>query len=628
MTITKHYYRMILASTFLVFCYFVTTTSEDRTSAEILRAKKLIENGNEKAAVNLLDSIVTFQPSNVAALTMRARALVQTKNYSAALNDCDKATALAPCQSESYMQRAFINDQCNRPSKALIDLNKVVELEPRKLEVYLKRAIVLEQLHRYEEALSDCNTAVILDPKNSSIYLKRAIVYLWLDDFGKVVDDCTTTITLNAKDTLAYWVRATAYHELNQYKKEVDDLTYLLEIDPSRTAAYEMRASAYYKLGLLYESVSDSQRIIKTHPNNRDMYRLCAKAVEELRMFKQAVVLRTKLIDFDKNSAFAWGDRAKVYEQLYEYGQAQKNWNMVKTLASRNELAYIQLNNPSVDFTNLCQRKKSLVHKTELSTVIPFCNQSCNHISIPVVLERRLSKFLLDTGNSYTEIWKGRKPRKEIKSSLTMKDRKANGKEYLFEILPGEDLKLGKIHWTNISMATSAGLSDHKELDGSVGGNVLEHFVVTVDYRNRRLLLDSSYHPHSKKRSIEMPMVIRNHKPYCIVKLDGGASCLALLDTGCCINIAPDSLLTKSLVKKFHYTDEIFGPWLGRLKCEKLIQGKIELTNLCVPLKTLHVFKAKEAPEIASTIILGNDFLGQFDAVTFDYLRGKVIFVQ
>jgi hypothetical protein len=212
--------------------------------------------------------------------------------------------------------------------------------------------------------------------------------------------------------------------------------------------------------------------------------------------------------------------------------------------------------------------------------------------TFPVVLEGISSKFLFDTGSSYTEVWKRRKSRDKIKSTLTLKDTKANGKEYAFDFLPSTDLKIDKIHWKNIAMASSDGLSEHNELDGSLGGNVLEDYVVTINFKNRLLCLDSFYHPYFTKKSTEIPMIIRGHKPYCLVKIDEKTSCLALLDTGCCINIAPDSLLSPEIVKTLRYQDEISGPWLGNLKSEKVKLEKIILNNLSIQSPSVYVFKS------------------------------------
>jgi len=66
---------------------------------------------------------------------------------------------------------------------------------------------------------------------------------------------------------------------------------------------------------------------------------------------------------------------------------------------------------------------------------------------------------------------------------------------------------------------------------GILGGNILENFVVTVDYLRQQLSLSSACEQSGK--AIILPMRVRDHVPYCDVGLDNHQLVSALIDTGC-----------------------------------------------------------------------------------------------
>lgn len=121
-------------------------------------------------------------------------------------------------------------------------------------------------------------------------------------------------------------------------------------------------------------------------------------------------------------------------------------------------------------------------------------------------------------------------------------------------------------------------------------------------------------------------MTLRNHCPYCKVKLNGTIEVSALLDTGSPDSLAPDSLLGAGLTDKLNYSGQIYGPWLGRLRSQSVNVKRIELGQETLGSKVFNVYRASDAPGEASEIILGNDFLSRFKSVTFDYPSRKVVF--
>jgi hypothetical protein len=202
---------------------------------------------------------------------------------------------------------------------------------------------------------------------------------------------------------------------------------------------------------------------------------------------------------------------------------------------------------------------------------------------------------------------------------------KANGKEYSAGFFRTQNAKLGHSTLKRLAMGVEDGLIGHKTLSGFLGGNVLENFVVTIDYEMKQLILTSAFKHSGADNLIMQPMTVRTHRPYSTINLNGKLDVTALIDTGCPFNMSADWLSEPILSNKLSYKQKISGPWLGSLNSECIQLDSLGLGAASFKGVTLHVFPAAEAPQAAREVVLGNDFLRRFKAVTFDYPGRRVI---
>jgi hypothetical protein len=209
---------------------------------------------------------------------------------------------------------------------------------------------------------------------------------------------------------------------------------------------------------------------------------------------------------------------------------------------------------------------------------------------------------------------------------VQVKSIKATRKESFFDFFRAHNLKLGSLILPNVAMRVDEGLIGHKTLSGFLGGNILENFVVTIDYSQKKVILATSFPLNKSGKAIIVPLILSEGRPFCSVKLDGKLSLMALLDTGSPDNLAAESRLRSILEKKLHYKGQVSGPWIGDLSCEKVRLKNLALgtSNFAEP--NFCVFPAVEAPEAAREVVLGSNFLSRFSAVTFDYPARRAIF--
>jgi len=626
------------------------------------KAHALLEQDQDKAALACLNSLISKEPNNALAYSERSLANAKVENYDKALADSNKAITLNPKLAIAYANRAAIYIVTERYQKALEDSNKAIALAPRLARAYSMRALVYErqknyqkeieqcnkalaidskssidytyratafrQLGQYQSALQDCNKALSLTPKKAATYIERGYIYFCLRKFQKAVEDYSVAIKISPRSYKEYSLRAGAYGELGQYRKQIDDLTSAIKVNPKVADLYERRADAYYQLGQLQNAIDDCTTATSLNPASPYAYDTAAWAYEELGLYDKAIELRTKDLGLEAKDAFEWFNRGEDYELLGKFDLARADRQKAIELFSPSERLSMQGCKPLIDFNHpSVERPRDIIDRQlkSNSVVLSFHYDNGGHICVPVQVNGHPLQLMLDTGCAHSDLWKQAMPGVAKMDKVQLRGTKADGKESLSGFFRARDLKLDTLTLPNVAMGVNDGLVGHKTLSGFLGGNILENFVVTVDYTKKQVILATSSQQDITKKAITVPMRIRKHHPICSVRLDGKLDVMALLDTGCPCSMSPDSLLKPILPKKLACKEHMSGPWLGNLSVENVRLKSVGLgaSNLEAPI--FDVFPADEAPAAATEITLGNDFLSRFKTVTFDYPARRII---
>ena len=174
------------------------------------------------------------------------------------------------------------------------------------------------------------------------------------------------------------------------------------------------------------------------------------------------------------------------------------------------------------------------------------------------------------------------------------------------------------------------------DVRGIIGSDLLEDYIVTIDYEKQRLILSMDMEsPALEKTSNGAGYLLKfakhpiNHAPMIKCKLNGNLEVEAMIDTGQPYSLAlPLKELERTGVLKQQNTLKAKGvivKWPGtaspdnfltRLKCFKA--DRLEINNL------MTVFA--ELPAMLSVPLLGGDFLSRY-LTRIDYLHGEILLI-
>lgn len=614
----------------VMFALSPTNTAAAAPSTDLLKkAQALLEQQRTDAALACLNTLIKKQPKNALAYAHRAGIYVGIQRYHDALNDSTRAISLQPRLALAFAMRGLAYGGLESYRREIEECNKAIALDSRNYKYYLYRASAYRNLEQYQNAINDCNKALTLTSM-AEPYIERGRAYGGQNKYEKAVTDYTIAIKL-APQVSTYLRRAHMYEHLGQYQKQVLDLTSASKIDPNSAEVYAKRGAVYYRLGQFQNAIADCNMAMKLDSASEYAYFTAADAYEELGLYDKVLELRTKLLERDLNDAYRWYSRARVYERIGKHGQALSDFRKVNELASPSDRLQMHRCIPLVDFNKLYEADKRPQERINnqlngRAVVLAFQYDDGGHFHVPVQVNGHSLRLMLDTGCGHSDLWKQAMPGVADIDKTQLRGTYANGSEYKFGSFRARDLKLGDLTLSNVAMAVDDGLVGHKAISGFLGGNILENFVVTVDYKNNQVILASSFPQRKSKNAIVVPMWMREHRPHCSVRLDGKLEVAALLDTGCPFSMSADSLLKPILTKKLDYKEHISGPWLGELSSEFVRFKSVSIAAAEFEAPIFDVYPAAEAPQAADEVILGNDFLSGFRSVTFDYPTRRIIF--
>lgn len=634
------------------YCPVLASYLSDPVDKAIL----LIDQAKYSSALAYLDALIVKEPKNARAYIERSIVFGRAGSFDKAASDSDRAIYLAPNNGKAHTFKAAVHLAMGQLQNALAHTNRAIKSEPKYPTAHAMKSLILARLKKYNEAIVECSKAIALRSADSSFYMIRAAIYRDFGQYNSALIDCNKAIGLapnkakaylergkihlhfsnrqkaiadfsiatkcSATSTDDYALRAQAYSCLGDYTKEIENLTLAFNLFSQSQTLLEQRIDASYTLLQLQNVIRDCARL----DSSSETQQYAISAYRELGQYDQAIALLNKLIAAQPRLADLYASRAYCKEMQKNFEEAQPDWKAAWNIANNDEKVELKLNFPLIDFggTNCSKIHASQLQKKIGVERIPFHLRDGGQIAVLVRINGKLHELALDTGCAHTMIWKSAMQPTGQRETVVLRRKLANGDDHVKKILRVEQLHFGE-SFSDFLLPVEKCISEQKTVHGLLGGNILENFAVTIDFQSNQLVLASSFEPEEKNNLISIPMTLHDHRPFCRVRLDNKVECMALLDTDA-RSMGPDVFFQSLLSSKLRYEDHIQGPWLGKLCSSPVKLKTISAESDVFGAPKFDVFRAPDAPLASSFVVLGLDFLSQFNKVTFDYPGRRVIF--
>ena len=207
----------------------VAAQQSDSGPDDHARGIQLYKDGNTKAAIDVLNSVVKHDKSDAYAWYYLGLALTRDNQISKGRKAFETATTLVPNFGPAHAGLAYTLMLTGRDDDADREAARAIELNDKDYEAHYILGVVRLNQRRLEEAQNRVETAIKLKPSFAMAYLLKSEVYLAIYANGATLHSKTITVGANPNSEERKQARERARSLL---KEAADALEKYLTLDP------------------------------------------------------------------------------------------------------------------------------------------------------------------------------------------------------------------------------------------------------------------------------------------------------------------------------------------------------------------------------------------------------------
>jgi tetratricopeptide (TPR) repeat protein len=166
-------------------------------------AVKLLQSGNFRSGVPLLQNVLATDPNNTIALFNLGMALSDQGNLSDAVGYLERLVQLQPSNPDAWIALGVAENRHGDAQQSAVSLRKAVELAPDNAFAYRNLGGALLGLSRFDEARSILEKASQLNPKDQSVWYGLGQACFSLDQLNESETAFRRVIDLDPESRIA-----------------------------------------------------------------------------------------------------------------------------------------------------------------------------------------------------------------------------------------------------------------------------------------------------------------------------------------------------------------------------------------------------------------------------------------
>jgi tetratricopeptide (TPR) repeat protein len=272
-------------------------TPHPRTEA-YRSAISYIQRGDWTNAINLLNQVVTVEPTAADVFYLIGEVNRNQGKYKEAITAYDQAIKINPNFAPAYLGRARARQaQALEPSDPIrADLEKAISLDANLGEAYLELASLKLRKKDTKDLARDLDAAARLMPGSPLVFLVRAQVNLWQSKPEAALEDAQKAYALDITNLQIYRTLAETYRAAKRLSESIQPLEVYTAYTVNEWEPFYWLAQAYFERKTtadLQTAVKALDKCISLNKNLLDAYLLRGNAYLELEKSKEAAT------DFD-----------------------------------------------------------------------------------------------------------------------------------------------------------------------------------------------------------------------------------------------------------------------------------------------------------------------------------------
>ena len=241
------------------------------------------KNGQNAAALRLIDQALQMDARHPLALTVKAKVLVGMQRFQEAHQVATLAIQLEPAWMAPYYIRGRASLALSNYQEAFQDFTISQQKKPSHYDSIYLRSLALRGLGRHQEAIDEAARALNLKPDLARARIlqgESAISLGMLDKAGKYASlaisasQANKSLRLEARSLL---LLGKVLFKQGKYQEARGPLSQAIQLNPKYAHAYYMRGASFFKQGLREQALKDVQSAIRLDPGNKIYQQALAK---------------------------------------------------------------------------------------------------------------------------------------------------------------------------------------------------------------------------------------------------------------------------------------------------------------------------------------------------------------
>ncbi len=206
------------------------TLEEQKFEKDFQSAIRMMESGNNQAAIQLFDQVIQKDPQRREAYYQRAIAKWRIDDEAGAMNDLDRTIELNPDHAEAVWDRANLKTRRKDFEGAIDDYGRYINLIKNTTksavlyDAYNKRAAAKLKMGDRQGGIDDYKTSTRLAPNNHAAFYQLGRLEFDRGQYESALHYFDKTLDANKGLTIARFYRGIARYHLEDYLGALQDL--------------------------------------------------------------------------------------------------------------------------------------------------------------------------------------------------------------------------------------------------------------------------------------------------------------------------------------------------------------------------------------------------------------------
>jgi tetratricopeptide (TPR) repeat protein len=242
--------------------------SELTFSLQFLEGGKLLAAEKNLEALELFDTVLSKDKSNVSAWTWRCIPLHKLGRYEEEIASYNRAISINPDEHQAWYNRGVSLHKLGRYEEAIDSYTRFISIKPDEPEAWYGKGTAQGSLGKYEEAIDSFDLTIELKSDHCGAWHDRGICFHYLGRYEEAIFSYDQALSIEVNDYKSWSDRGISLTSLGRYEEAIDSLNHAISIEPDEYIPIHNQGWVYSKSGKFAESLNYFDRAIAISPNS------------------------------------------------------------------------------------------------------------------------------------------------------------------------------------------------------------------------------------------------------------------------------------------------------------------------------------------------------------------------